>query len=64
MLDMRDRRYCYYCSQIVVFLKPSKFTDVETNIINNLALEKLHRQRNLKEYVASSLLGEQIQLLG
>ena len=37
-------------------LKQSKFTDDEINIIRNLALEKLHRQRILKEYHAVSLL--------
>ena len=37
-------------------LKQSKFTDDEINIIKNLALEKLHRQRILKEYHAVSLL--------
>ena len=37
-------------------LKHSKFTDDEINIIKNLALEKLHRQRILKEYHAVSLL--------
>ena len=37
-------------------LKQSKFTDAEINIIKNLALEKLHRQRILKEYYAVSLL--------
>ena len=37
-------------------LKQSKFTDDETNIIKNLALEKLHRQRRIKEYHAVSLL--------
>ena len=37
-------------------LKQSKFTDDEINIIKNLALEKLHRQRILKEYHAISLL--------
>ena len=36
-------------------LKQPKFTDDEMNIIKNLALEKLHRQRILKEHVASSL---------
>ena len=38
------------------FLKQSKFTDDEINIIKNIALEKLHRQRILKEYHAVSLL--------
>ena len=36
-------------------LKQSKFTDYEIEIIKNLALEKLHRQRILKEYHAVSL---------
>ena len=37
-------------------LKQSKFTDNEIEIIKNLALEKLHRQRMLKEYYALQLL--------
>ena len=37
-------------------LKQSKFADDEINIIKSLALEKLHRQRMLKEYHAVSLL--------
>ena len=37
-------------------LKQSKLTDVEINLIKNLALEILHRQRILKEYHAVSLL--------
>ena len=37
-------------------LKQSKFTDDEINIIKSLALEKLYRQRILKEYYAVSLL--------
>ena len=37
-------------------LKQSKFTDHEIEIIKDLALEKLHRQRILKEYHAVSLL--------
>ena len=37
-------------------LKQSKFTDDEINIIKNLALEKLDRQRILQEYHAVSLL--------
>ena len=39
-------------------LEQSKFTDDEINIIKNLALEKLHRQRILKKYVANFLLEE------
>ena len=41
-------------------LRQSKFTDDEVNIIKNLALEKLHRQRILKEHVAMDLLEKQI----
>ena len=37
-------------------LRQSKFTDDEIEIIKNLALETLHRQRILKEYHAVSLL--------
>ena len=37
-------------------LKQSKFTDHEMNLIKNLALEKLHRQRMLKKYTALQLL--------
>ena len=33
-------------------MKQSRFTDHENNITKNLALEKLHRQRILKEHVA------------
>ena len=32
-------------------LKQSKFTDDEINIIKNLALEKLNRQRILKKFI-------------
>ena len=37
-------------------LKQSKFTDHEIENIKNLALEKLHRQRILKEHIAMDLL--------
>ena len=37
-------------------LKQSKFADDEINIIKNIALEKLHRQRILKEVAAMDLL--------
>ena len=40
-------------------LKQSKFNDHEIDIIKNIALEKLHRQRNLKEIVALDLLEKQ-----
>ena len=42
-------------------LKQSKFTDDEISKIKNLALEKLYRQRKLKEYVAASLLEQEIE---
>ena len=38
----------------------SKFTDHEIEIIKNIALEKLHRQRILKEYHAMTLLEKEI----
>ena len=40
-------------------LAQSKFTDHEIEIIENLALEKLHRQRILKEHIAMDLLEKQ-----
>ena len=40
-------------------LKQSKFNDHEVDIIKNIALEKLHRQRNLKEITALDLLEKQ-----
>ena len=41
-------------------LKQSKFLDHEIDIIKSIALEKLHRQRILKEYHAMSLLEKEI----
>ena len=40
-------------------LKQSKFKDHEIDIFENFALEKLHRQRNLKEINALDLLEKQ-----
>ena len=40
-------------------LKQSKFTENEIEIIKKLALEKLHRERTLKEHVAKDLLEKQ-----
>ena len=37
-------------------LKKPKFTDDKINIIKNLALEEIHRQKCLKEYFALQLL--------
>ena len=42
-------------------LKQAKFTDHEINIIKNLALEKLHRQRILQEKVAIVLLEAEVE---
>ena len=41
-------------------LGQSKFTDDGIEIIKSLALEKLHRQRKMKEHVAKDLLKRQI----
>ena len=41
-------------------LKQSKFTDHEIEFIKNIALEKIFRQRHLKEIVALDLLEKQI----
>ena len=40
-------------------LKQSKFNDHEIEIIKNIALEKIFRQKNLKEIVALDLLEKQ-----
>ena len=40
-------------------LQQSKFTDHEIDVIKNLALEKLHRLRILKETIALGLLEKQ-----
>ena len=41
-------------------LKQSKFNDHEIEIIKTIALQKVHRQRTLKEIVALDLLEKQI----
>ena len=59
--DVRHERSLLLLLSIVEpdILKQSKFTDDEINIIKNIALEKLHRQRNLKEILALDLLEKQ-----
>ena len=42
-----------------IILKQSKFTDHEIEFIKNIAQEKLHRQRKLKEVAAMDLLEKQ-----
>ena len=41
-------------------LRQSKFTDHEIDIIKDIALQKIHRQKNLEEIVALDLLEKQI----
>ena len=41
-------------------LKQSKFNDHEVEIIRDIALQKLNRQRNLKEIAALDLLEKQV----
>ena len=56
--DIRHERSLILLLSLVepTILKQSKYTDHEIEIIKNLALEKLYRQRILKEYHAMSLL--------
>ena len=59
-----DIRYERSLILLLSLVEPSilsqfKFTDHEIDIIKNIALEKLHRQRNLKEIVALDLLEKQ-----
>ena len=59
--DIRYERSLIFILSLVEpsILKQSKFTDHEIDIIKNIALEKLHRQRNPKEIVALDLLDKQ-----
>ena len=59
--DVRHERSLILLLSLVEpdILKQSKFTDHEIDIIKNIALEKLHRQRNLKEIIALDLLEKQ-----
>ena len=59
--DVRHERSLVFLLSLVEprILKPSKVTDHELEIIKNLALEKLHRQRILKEHIAMDLLEKQ-----
>ena len=56
--DIRHERSLILLLSLVEpdILKQSKFNDHEIDIIKNIALEKLHRQRNLKEILALDLL--------
>ena len=59
--DIRHERSLILLLSIVepTILSQSKFTDHEIDIIKNIALQKNHRQRNLKEIVALDLLEKQ-----
>ena len=56
--DVRHERNFKVLLNLVepVILRQSKFTDHEISIVKDLALEKVHRQRVLKEEVAFALL--------
>ena len=56
--DVRHERSSVLLLSIVEpdILRQSKFLDHELEIIKNIALEKLHRQRNLQEIIALELL--------
>ena len=56
--DVRHKRNFFLLSSLTDsdILKQSKFTDFEINFMKTLALENLHGQRILKEYVALYLI--------
>ena len=56
--DVRHERSLILLLSIVEpdILRQSKFLDHEIELIKKIALEKLHRQRNLKEIIALELL--------
>ena len=56
--DVRHERSLILLLSLVEpdILRQNKFLDHEIEIIKNIALEKLHRQRNLKEIIALELL--------
>ena len=59
--DVRHERSLILLLSIVEpdIIRQSKFLDHEIEIIKNIALDKLHRQQNLKEIVALELLEKQ-----
>ena len=61
--DIRHERNLILLLSIIEpdILKQSKFTDHEIEIIKNIALEKLHRQRILNEVAAMDLLEKEIE---
>ena len=59
--DVRDERSLILLCSLTDpdILKQSKFTDYEIDISKSFSLEKLHRQRILKEHVTMVLLEKQ-----
>ena len=62
--DVRHERSLILLLSLVEpdILKQNKFLDHEIEIIKNIALEKLHRRRNLKEIIAMDLLEKQFSI--
>ena len=60
--DIRHERSLILLLSLVEpsILSQSKFTNHEIEIIKNIALQKIHRQKNLKEIAALDLLEKQI----
>ena len=60
--DIRHERNLILLLSLVEpsILSQSKFTNHEIEIIKNIALQKIHRQKNLKEIAALDLLEKQI----
>ena len=61
--DVRQERSLILLSSLTDpdILWQRKFTDDEIEIIKNLALEKWHGQRLLKEHIALSLLESELE---
>ena len=59
--DVRHERSLMLILSIVQpdILRQSKFLEHEIEIIKNIALENLHRQRNFKEIIALELIEKQ-----
>ena len=61
--DVRHERNVVLLSSLTDadIVRQSKFNNHEADIMNNLVLEKLHRQHILKEHVAMSSLESQLE---
>ena len=60
--DVRHERSLFLLLSLVEpsIIKQVKFTDHEIDFIRDIALQKLHRQRNLKQKIALDFLEKQI----